>query len=456
MKRFALLLLAFWATGFDYFRLNRPVPSSDVVIRMPQLERQILPSGVQLIVHSDAYLPLFHIRVQFLSGLAVEPANQRGALRLLFRTLVSENRALLSALDELGATPSLAVDEDAVSVAVQVRAEDATSAISAVLRALVEPKWDEAELKNAQQSLYRELATKTQSPHAAARLALNRILFPKDHPLCRNPKDEAAEVKKRNLEELKVLHRSFVVSRNLAIAIAGRIAPPVAAVWVKKSLTGLPEGDVPQPVLPIPKPEKRTASYVVPYPGLVQSVIFIGRRAPSDGHVDAPALEMAAGWVSTNVGQQLREEKTVTYGASAHYQKSAQSGVFVVTAAVEAQHTGYAAREVLSQIFAATSDTVNSKLLPMYRAHMVRDITEESASLAGIGALSEGIFRYGPDHWQKRIAKTQTVSHPEVYKALRDYVVPDTLEVVIAGDPAVIEPQLKKEGLGPVRILGTP
>ena len=94
MKRFALLLLAFWTTGFDYFRLNRPVPSSDVVIRMPQLERQILPSGVQLIVHSDAYLPLFHIRVQFSVWTCCRTGKPARRASSLFRTLVSENRAL--------------------------------------------------------------------------------------------------------------------------------------------------------------------------------------------------------------------------------------------------------------------------------------------------------------------------------------------------------------------------
>ena len=135
--------------------------------------------------------------------------------------------------------------------------------------------------------------------------------------------------------------------------------------------------------------------------------------------------------------------------------KSAQSGVFVVTAAVEAQHTGYAAREVLSQIFAATSDTVNSKLLPMYRAHMVRDITEESASLAGIGALSEGIFRYGPDHWQKRIIKSRLSAIQGLQSAagLRSARHARSCD---RWRPAVIEPQLKKEALAPSEFLALP
>lgn len=453
MKRLVLLLLMLCGVGFDVFRLNRPVPSSDVTIRMPQIERQVLPSGVQLIVHNDGYLPLVHIRILFLSGLGAEPVNQRGALRLLLRTLIEQNESLLSMLDELGAEPTVSMDVDAVAVSVQVRSEDATRAIPTVLRALVDPQWDEVSFKKAQQSLAKESLAKTQSPQTAARLALRRLLYPKDHPLCAEPKEESVQAQKRTLEEVKALHRAFVVSRNLAVSIAGRMTPAVASVWVKKSLAGLPEGDAPPSVLPAVKEAKRTASYVVPFPGLVQSVIVVGKRVPSEGHADAPAIEMAAGWLSTHVGQQLREEKAVTYGASAHYDRSALHGLFVVTAAVEAQQTGYATREVLSQIFSATSSTVHSKLLPMYRAHMVRDITEESASLAGIGILGDSIFRYGPDFWQKRIAKIQTISHPEVYKALRDYVVPDSMEVVVAGDPAVVEPQLKKEGLGPVRIV---
>ena len=49
--------------------------------------------------------------------------------------------------------------------------------------------------------------------------------FPRS-PAVPKSKGRSRRGEKRNLEELKVLHRSFVVSRNLAIAIAGRLHHP--------------------------------------------------------------------------------------------------------------------------------------------------------------------------------------------------------------------------------------
>lgn len=456
MRRLIVLILVFFAVGFDFFRLNRPVPSSELVVRMPVFEKQTLPSGAQLLIHTDSYLPLVHIRILFLSGESVEPENQRGVLSLLFHTIVARNEPLRSALDSLGASPQVSVEEDSVSVSVQVRSEDATAASSALLRAIIAPQWNEAAFKKARWSLSQRLADTAEHPKTVASIALVQLLFPKDHPWGRVPKEEATHVQKRTLEEVQAMHRRFVVSKNLSVAIAGRILRPVASAWVKKSLTDLAEGEVLQAPLPTPKAEDRKTVLLLPFPGLSQSVIVAAKRVPPEEHEDAMAIEMAASWLSTNAHFQLRENKTVTYGVSANYQSSRRSGVFTVRTAVETKHTGYAAREIASQIFSSTTAEVNSKLLPMYRAGMVRNITETSASLAGITSLAENIFRYGADYWQKRIAKIQTVSHIEVYKALRDHVQPGQLEMVIAGDPTVVIPQLREEGFKDVRLWASP
>lgn len=451
MKRALFLSLCLLCGGWEPWRAYRPVPSSDISTRMPRLAKQSLPSGIQLLVHQDSYLPLAHIRLVFRAGWATEPSGQAGSLDVLYRLIFDDNESLLAALDRLGSAPQLEVDADHVAVSLQVRSEDFTTALELLLQAIREPRWDSFE--QVRESTARQFLTRNSSPQRAVRRILRHVLFPSGHPLHRSQAAVAEQVRKLKLPQLQALYKQHAVAKNLGIAIAGRVNPSVAMAWVKKGTATLSEE--PAPVVPkftLPQPTGKQV-VLLPYKGLSQSVIAVGTTVPPVDHQDAVAIETATTWFAVHVHEQLRQNKQISYGVEPQYEADMLTGGVWLIASVESSKTGYAAREVMSQLFAAKSADVNAQFMPMLRGHLIRDITESCQTLAGCAEQAQSNILRDDSYWSNRLERIKALAPNDVYKALRDHVKEEQLAIVIAGDPAVVEPQLKEFGLPTSRIV---
>ncbi len=85
---------------------------------------------------------------------------------------------------------------------------------------------------------------------------------------------------------------------------------------------------------------------------------------------------------------------------------------------------------------------------------LIRSLPGKFETNTAVAAAINAIFIYNRplDYYAKLPAKYDGVSDSDIAKAAKQYLHPDQLVIVTAGDRTKIEPGLKDAGLGPVEV----
>jgi zinc protease len=150
----------------------------------------------------------------------------------------------------------------------------------------------------------------------------------------------------------------------------------------------------------------------------------------------------------------LREKHGYTYGAVSSFAFSRQPGSFAARAAVFAESTAPAVREMLSELAGLHERPVTEDEHAKARATLVMRVAEGLSTAGGLAATFGEIGLYGlPLDEPMRFVAALESTTAEVLRTLAGrYIDPDAASIVIVGDRAAIEPGLRELGL-PAAVL---
>ena len=121
-------------------------------IRMPAYQRVGLDNGATLFVMPKKDLPLVSIRVSVRGGAEADPAGMNGvgsiALEMLTRGTEKRSREKLAEdLDQLGVRVQTVMSKQTASIDLEFLSKDSAQVIALLEEMLLQPKFDESELK---------------------------------------------------------------------------------------------------------------------------------------------------------------------------------------------------------------------------------------------------------------------------------------------------------------------
>jgi len=116
--------------------------------------------------------------------------------------------------------------------------------------------------------------------------------------------------------------------------------------------------------------------------------------------------------------------------------------------------TANAAKELMGEIRNFPVKPSTAEELAAAKEASVRSLPGRFETTGAIVRAMDGIFLYSRplDYYTKLPAKYEAVTEADVARVAKEYLHPDQLVVVVAGDRAKIEPGLKDAGLGPVEV----
>ena len=160
------------------------------------------------------------------------------------------------------------------------------------------------------------------------------------------------------------------------------------------------------------------------------------------------------GLFSSRINLNLREKHGYTYGASSYYDWRRQSGPFVISTAVQSEVTAAAISETLAEIGAMREKKIGEDELTLATSYLegVFPIRYETTS-AIAGALANMVtFGLPADYFDTYRANIAAVTTADVLAAANAHVRPDELQVVVVGNPEVIQESVEKLSIGPITI----
>lgn len=288
---------------------------------------------------------------------------------------------------------------------------------------LINPAFDEKELKREQKVIIEEIKMTEDAPEDYLGELFNEKLFP-GHPLGLPIAGTPRSVRSFDRETTNRFHRMMFAPQNVIVAAAGNVTHDqiveLAARYFDvpcetNEFAGFSEPKVASPIL-----LKRNAN-------LEQSHLLISTPFPTAVSDDRYAADVLAnalgGGTSSRLWQRIREEKGFAYSVGASAAMYQDCGVFTVYAASSPSNLEKVLRLALGELRAVARDGITENELRLMKAQSEAAILlglEDSATRAATLARLEMI--HGRQiSIAETLEKMNAVTSDEVRKVARDY-----------------------------------
>jgi zinc protease len=203
------------------------------------------------------------------------------------------------------------------------------------------------------------------------------------------------------------------------------------------------------------------AVHVIAKSDAPQSELRIGHVGIPRNHPDFfPVNVMNAvlgGLFNSRINLNLREAHAYTYGAFSGFEWRRQAGPFVVSTAVKSEITDAAAREILIEIDRIRAEPISPDELSLATSYLdgVFPIRFETTS-AIAAALSVLVLHGLPeDYYDRYRERVRAISIEQIQQAAQRYLHPESMQMVVVGDPAAVRAPLEKLGFGRITLYDT-
>jgi zinc protease len=173
-------------------------------------------------------------------------------------------------------------------------------------------------------------------------------------------------------------------------------------------------------------------------------------RATPDYHAIILLNAVLGGQFVSRLNMNLREDKGYSYGAGASADARLGVGPLTASSAVRKDVTGLALNEFFREMKGIQERPITEKELASAREGLVRAIPGEFETVEGLGASAATLFflRRPMDEFARTVTGLEKATPAEVQRVAEAYLGPAAMQVVLVGDPKVIQEQVEPLELG--------
>jgi predicted Zn-dependent peptidase len=443
----------------EAFRAQPPKPGEPPELVLPKFEQAKLDNGLTVLVSTRKELPLVYAGVAFAAGGSQDPKGKGGLADITYKMLLEgaagkDTTALDQAFQDLGVSPSVNVNPDGAFIGARVLKRNTDTVLTLLAGVVRQPHLARKDFERRKKLQQAELVRALGSPGFLAQQAYLEAVFGPEHPYGHPVSGLPASVDTVTLEDVKSFYQKNVGPKAAALVMTGDITRDEAVALAKKYF-GDWKGSAPlPPVPPPPAAQPRQQVVFVPKPGLDQTMIVVGRPGLAVGNPDEYALELAmtvfGGFFGSRLNMNLREDKGYSYGAGASADARLGVGPLTASSAVRSDVTGPALTEFIREMKGIEERPITEKELLAAREGLIRAIPGEFETVEGLGASAAQLFfkRRPLDEYARTVKGLEEATPAEVQRVAEAYLGPETMQVVLVGDPEVIQHQVGPLGLG--------
>ena len=399
--------------------------------------------------------PMARVELVVRSGRAAEQASEVGLAQLvgdylLEGTTTRNARELARELAALGTYGGLSVSVGPyeTTIAAEVLSESAPRLVEIIAEVATSPAFDSAALTRLKEGVRRRSQITSAAGIAATRV--NTILFPGD-AADRLPGDSALE--RLTLEDVRRFHAREYGASRAQLYVAGIFDRTAVESAAQSALRLFRAGTPPAP-LPATAPravwtDTMATVHLIDRPGASQSRIHVAWPVVDQTHPDHLVLnELNAlmGSVQTSrIIANIRERRGYSYNISTRLVRRPGATTWTVQGDVNREVTGAALREILREMDRIRSETPSATELHEFQVFMTGGMIAEMSTARGIIEYLRFLDLYGGDRGYLRtlVPSIRAVTPADISRVHATYFQPDRRVIVVVGDAAVVEAQLK-------------
>ncbi|HSJ23873.1 MAG TPA: pitrilysin family protein [Longimicrobiales bacterium] len=436
--------------------VGEPLP-----LRMPDVHRARLSSGLETLIVERRDLPVVDVQIVVQAGAAHDFAAHAGRAHLTADLLdegTSSRQALQIAeeVEALGASLRTRASWDYAAASLHVLRPHVEAATALLADVLLQPAFDDAEFDRKQRERLHAIGQERDDPRNLASMAFTRLVYGSEHPFGLPIGGVAASVTALGAADLAAYHSARYGPSAAFAVVCGDIRTDVALDLLEHHFGAWRTAVTPAPPLPAAPAPRSRAIRIVDRPGAPQSEIRIGHAGPPRSSPDYVALHVAntilGGAFTSRLNILLREEKGYTYGAGSSFAFRRNGGPFVASTAVGTAATADAVNDMVSEVGRLVAEPVTANELARAQSYLVLGLPRTFETTGDVAEhVSElALYDLPHDYYEEYAAAVRRVTPAEVQAAAARWLRPEELVIVVAGDAAAVSDELASLGIGAV------
>jgi zinc protease len=440
------------------FPSKAPPPLKAKPVHFPAVGRDTLSNGLRLVVIENHEQPVVSVRLYLPAGATADPEHEAGLADMTASLLDKGTKTrsadqIASAVEGVGASLNEGADDDFTYVAATTLTKHLPAVLEIFSDVVRNPTFPDDQLETMRKRELSGLQVQLSQPSVLAGRQFSREVYGK-HPYANAPTPES--VKAITRQDIEAFHAARYDPSGALLVFAGDIDLAGARQAAEKYFGGW-SGKAPvQATPPAPPAPSPTSITLINRPGSVQSEIWMGNLAIRPDNPDAIPLDVMnrilGGGANARLFLILREQKGWTYGAYSQITSPRDKGYFVATAQVRTPVTDSSVNEMLHQIRRMRTQTVPDSEVQTAEDYLTGHFpiaieTPEQVASQVADALLRGLGIGYLESYRDRVAE---VKPADVQRVAREYLHPDSLDIVIVGDAAKLYDELK--AIAPVRL----
>ena len=444
------------------WRKNKPEPGPAPAIHLPVPTEFALENGLKVLLVEDHALPVLSAELASRAGAVNNQPDKSGLATLTSAimgdaTSTRELTQLAQDQERIGTHINTNAGMDSGTASMSVLTYHASEAMNLLADVVQHPAFRSEDIeRDRKQRLVRIAQESDNVVSIATRVGPKLVYGEQPYGLSANGTTETISSLKP--EDFKEFYAAHYGPKDSVLILAGDLNRTDAEKLAKQyfgSWTSQAQAPASVPAPPAPQP---THVVIVDKPGAPQTGLFaFGLGIPAKSP-DAQLLSVLNYTLGSSFGSRinmnLREVHGYTYGARSSFLEFRDGGTFYAGAQVRTDVTAPAARELMSEIGKFPGSPSTAEELAAAKEASIRSLPGRFETMTAVTGAMEDLFIHDRplDFFANLPAKYQAVTSADIARAAKEYIHPDQLVIVAAGDRAKIEPTLKDAGLGPLEV----
>ena len=424
-------------------------------VHLPAVTRVALRNGLELNTVQADRLPVVYARLVIRSGLARDPEALPGLASFVSDmleqgTTTRDSAEIADAIENIGASLDIIADADSIALQIRGTADQLDAMLAILADAVLHPSFPEDEIERLKARETDRLAVTYSDPASLARREFFRLAYG-SHPYAH------VDLSTQTLEritrpDLVAWHRTHFVPSNAFFVIVGAVSPEASRRSVERAFRSW-RGAAVAPIT-FPEVPARTGREIllVHRPGSVQSLIAIGNLTIPRAHADFVRLDVAnqilGGSAASRLFMDLRERRSLTYGAYSSVDEMAGVSPFRARAAVPNQRTTLAMDAFMEHLQRIVHEEPPAQEV-LDAERYLSDSFPLQIDTFGRVAWMIGylrLFNLPDDYWDTYRSQIRAVTPAQALAAAQAHIHPDQGIVVVVGDANVVAEPLARWG----------
>lgn len=422
-------------------------------ITLPPLREFTLANGMSVTLLPYGRLPLATVSLVVRTGTIDEGPEQVWLAQLMGDflqqgTTTRSAAAVAQAIAGMGGNLNITVDNDQTTLEGAVLGDSAGAFVRLAADIIERPQFPDSQFPRLKNDRLRQLAIARSRPQVMARERFAAQLYP-DHPYGRLYPTEAA-LKAYTSGQVRDFFQHNVGAARAHLYVLGLFDPTAVERMVHDAFDGWTAGSPPTVNVPTPRAERTVV--LIDRPGAVQSTLDIGLPVADPSQSDWIGLSVTnallGGSFGSRITSNIREQKGYTYSPFSALDANYRSADWVESADVTTNVTGAFLKEIFGEIDRLRGEAPSADEVRGIQNYLAGTWVLASSSQASFSRQFRFVALHGlgDGYLTSYVRRVYAVTPSDVQRMAQQYLDPDKMAIVVAGDRKTVADQLAPYG----------